>query len=202
MISYNKEYFKNNLYFFLKDRGDKISLYYSVADTLIESRKKDEKKEFSKKSENKLKKIIHKFLNSDKKATKKEVEKSLNNVEKSGEVDELIDTDGTFANSKIPFLNMYLHPRKTLDQTIAMSRVTNDPVTRGYRVYWGESEEKDGKIVNEIDYSDAFGYEETKDKDYKDTVKILKNMGSDNAEERAKEQGKDPKLEKKKNAKK
>jgi len=51
---------------------------------------------------------------------------------------------------------------------------------------------------NEIDYSDAFGYEETKDKDYKDTVKILKNMGSDNAEERAKEQGKDPKLEKKK----
>ena len=198
MISYNKEYFKNNLYFFLKDRGDKISLYYSVADTLSESRKKDEKKEFSKKHEDKLKKIIHRFLNSGKKVTKKEIDKGLNDVEKSGEVDELIDTDGTFLNSKIPFLNMALHPRKTTDQTVAMSRVTNDPVTRGYRVYWGESEEKDGKVVNEIDYSDAFGYEETKDKDFKDTVKTLKQMGSDNAEERALEQGKDPKLDKNK----
>ena len=198
MISYNKEYFKNNLYFFLKDRGDKISLYYSVADTLSESRKKDDKKEFSKKHEGKLKKIIHKFLNSGKKVTKKEIDNNLDNVEKSGEVDELIDTDGTFLNSKIPFLNMALHPRKTTDQTVAMSRVTNDPVTRGYRVYWGESEEKDGKVVNEIDYSEAFGYEETKDKDFKDTVKTLKQMGSDNAEERALEQGKDPKLEKKK----
>jgi hypothetical protein len=198
MISYNKEYFKNNLYFFLKDRGDKISLYYSVADTLTESRKKDEKKEFSKKHEDKLKKIIHRFLNSGKKVSKKQIDKSLEDVEKNGEVDELVDTDGTFLNSKIPFLNMTLHPRKTTDQTIAMSRVTNDPVTRGYRVYWGESEEKDNNVVSEVDYSDAFGYEETKDKDYKDTVKILKNMGSDNAEERAQEMGKSPKLDKKK----
>ena len=37
MINYNTEYFKNNLYFFIKDRGDKISLYYSVAETLTES---------------------------------------------------------------------------------------------------------------------------------------------------------------------
>jgi hypothetical protein len=198
MISYNKEYFKNNLYFFLKDRGDKISLYYSVADTLTESRKKDEKKEFSKKHEDKLKKIIHRFLNSGKKVSKKQIDKSLEDVEKSGEVDELVDSDGTFLNSKIPFLNMTLHPRKTTDQTIAMSRVTNDPVTRGYRVYWGESEEKDDNVVSEVDYSDAFGYEETKDKDYKDTVKILKNMGSDNAEERAQEMGKSPNLDKKK----
>ncbi len=195
MISYNKEYFKNNLYFFLKDRGDKISLYYSVADTLSESRKKDEKKEFSKKHESKLKKIIHKFLNSGKKVTKKEIDNNLDNVEKSGEVDELIDTDGTFLNSKIPFLNMALHPRKTTDQTVAMSRVTNDPVTRGYRVYWGESEEKDGKVVNEIDYSDAFGYEETENKDFNDTVKTLKTMGVDNAVERAKQFGKLPKEE-------
>jgi hypothetical protein len=198
MISYNKEYFKNNLYFFLKDRGDKISLYYSVADTLTESRKKDEKKEFNKKHEDKLKKIIHRFLNSGKKVSKKQIDKSLEDVEKSGEVDELVDSDGTFLNSKIPFLNMTLHPRKTTDQTVAMSRVTNDPVTRGYRVYWGESEEKDDNVVSEVDYSDAFGYEETKDKDYKDTVKTLKNMGSDNAEERAQEMGKSPNLDKKK----
>lgn len=198
MIIYNKEYFKNNLYFFLKDRGDKIHLYYSISDTLSESRKKDEKKEFSKKNENKLKKIIHKFLNSKTKLNKKDLDSELNKIENNGEIDELIDIDGTFNNSKVPFLNMTLHPRKTMDQTIGMSRVSNDPVTRGYRVYWGENENKEGDVVNEIDYSEAFGYEETKDKDYKDTVKILKNMGSDNAEERAKEMGKSPKLDRQK----
>ena len=197
MISYNKEYFKNNMYFFLKDRGDKISLYYSIADNLVESRKKDEKKNFNKKDEKKLKSIIHKFLNSPKKVSKKEIDKELNDVENDGEMNELIDIDGTFLNSKVPFLDMKQHPRKTMDQTVSMSRVTNDPVTRGYRVYWGESEEKDDNVVSEVDYSDAFGYEETKDKDYKDTVKILKKMGSDNAEERAVEMGKSPKLDKK-----
>lgn len=198
MISYNKEYFKNNMYFFLKDRGDKISLYYSIADSLLESRRKDEKKEFKKKDEKKLKSIIHKFLNSTKKVSKKEIDKELNYVESDGEIDELIDIDGTFLNSKVPFLDMKQHPRKTMDQTVTMSRVTNDPVTRGYRVYWGESEEKDDNVVSEVDYSDAFGYEETRDKDYKDTVKILKKMGSDNAEERAQEMGKSPKLDRKK----
>jgi hypothetical protein len=79
-----------------------------------------------------------------------------------------------------------------------MSRVTNDPVTRGYRVYWGESEEKEGEIVNEIDFSDAFGYEETKDKDYKETVKTLKQMGVENPVERTKQFGKLPKVKKKK----
>lgn len=93
---------------------------------------------------------------------------------------------------------MTLHPRKTTDQTIAMSRVTNDPVTRGYRVYWGEGEDKEGKVVNEVDYSDAFGYEETKDKDFKDTVKTLKKMGAENPVERAEEMGKSSKLDKKK----
>jgi hypothetical protein len=37
---------------------------------------------------------------------------------------------------------------------------------------------------------DAFGYEETKDKDYKDTVKTLKDMGTENPVERAKQFGK------------
>lgn len=198
MINYNKEYFKNNMYFFLKDRGDKISLYYSVADSLLESRKKDEKKEFKKKDEKKLKTIIHKFLNSTKKLSKNQIDKELDKVENDGEMNELIDVDGTFLNSKIPFLDMKQHPRKTMDQTVSMSRVTNDPVTRGYRVYWGEGEDKDGDVVSEVDYSDAFGYEETKDKDYKQTVRILKKMGSDNAEERAQEMGKSPKLDRKK----
>jgi len=196
MINYNTEYFKNNLYFFLKDRGEKISVYYSVAETLSESRKTDEKKEFKKKNEKKLKSSIYKLLNSKQKISKKQIDKELDNVD--GEIDELVDSDGTMLNSKIPNLNMTLHPRKTADQTIAMSRVTNDPVTRGYRVYWGEGEDKEGEVVNEVDYSDAFGYEETKDKDFKGTVNTLKKMGAENPVERAEEMGKSAKLDKKK----
>lgn len=200
MINYNKEYFHNNYYFFLKDKGDKIHLYYSIADTLTESRKKDEKKEFNKKSEKKLKKTILDILKSKNKLSKKDLEKKLSSVE-NGEIDELVDYDGTFLNSKIPNLDMTLHPRKTMDQTVANSRVTNDPVTRGYRVYWGESEDKGDDVVSEVDYSDAFGYDETKNLDFKGTVKKLKNMGVDNAHERAKEFGKLPKQKVKKDRK-
>jgi hypothetical protein len=71
-----------------------------------------------------------------------------------------------------------------------MSRVTNDPVTRGYRVYWGEGEEKEGEVVSEINMEDAFGYEETKDKDYKGTIDTLKDMGVENPVERTKQFGK------------
>jgi hypothetical protein len=190
MINYNTEYFSNGRYFFLKDRGETISLYYTIAETLTESRKKDEKKVFDKKHENKLKKTIEKILNSKQKLSKKNVDVALKSIEKDGEIDEIIDADGTMLGSKIPPLDMTLHPKKTLDQTIGMSRVTNDPVTRGYRVYWGESEEKDDNVVSEVNMEDAFGYEETKDKDFKDTVKTLKNMGVDNAVERTKQFGK------------
>lgn len=190
MINYNTEYFNEGRYFFLKDRGDTISLYYAIAETLTESRKKDEKKVFNKKHENKLKKMVEKILNSKQKLSKKVVDSALKSVEKSGEIDELIDADGTMLGSKIPPLDMTLHPRKTLDQTIATSRVTNDPVTRGYRVYWGESEEKDENVVSEVNMEDAFGYEETKDKDFEDTVKTLKDMGTENPVERAKQFGK------------
>ena len=176
MIKYNTEYFRNNCYFFLKDKGDKIDVYYSVADTLTESRKKDKKIVVDKKFEEKLKKAINKVLNSKEKVSKKEVD---------GELEELIDYDGTFLGSNIPFLNMTLTPHKTMDQTVSMARTTNDPVTRGYRVYWGEGEEKGKNIVNEIDYSEAFGYVETEDsKSYDEASKILKKMGIDDDIER------------------
>ena len=45
MVNFNEEYFSNNCYFFLKEGKDKISLYYSVGNTITESRKKDEKKD-------------------------------------------------------------------------------------------------------------------------------------------------------------
>jgi hypothetical protein len=74
-----------------------------------------------------------------------------------------------------------------------MARVSNDPVTRGYRVYWGESKENEDDIINEVNYSDAFGYDETENKDFKGTVKTLKKMGVDNPVQRAKQFGKLPK---------
>ena len=176
MIKYNTEYFRNNCYFFLKDKGDKIDVYYSVENTLTESRKKDNKIIVDKKFEEKLKKAINKVLNSKEKVLKKDVD---------GELGELVDYDGNLLGSSIPFLNLTLTPHKTMDQTVAMSRIANDPLTRGYRVYWGESEEKENNVVNEVDYSEAFGYEETENaKSYNDASKILKKMGIDDDIER------------------
>ena len=193
MINFNTEYFSNGNYFFLKDRGDKISLYYSTADTLTESRKNDDRMDFDKKNSKNVKTMINNILKSKKKLSKGDIKKRFDNSKTSGEIEELVDDDGTMLSSKIPNLNMALTPRKTMDQTVHMSRTTNDPITRGYRVYYGESEEGSDEVINEVDYSEAFGYEETKDMDFKDTVKTLKEMGVENAIERAKQFGKLPK---------
>jgi len=192
MINFNTEYFSNGNYFFLKDRGDKISLYYSTADTLTESRKNDDRMDFDKKNSKNVKSMINSILKSKKKLSKGDIKKRLEKTKTSGEIEELVDDDGTMLSSKIPNLNHALTPRKTMDQTVQMSRTTNDPVMRGYRVYYGESEEGTDEVINEVDYSEAFGYEETKDMDFKNTVKTLKKMGVENAVERAKEFGKLP----------
>lgn len=186
MINYNQEYYSSPYYFFLKDRGNKISLYYSIEKTLTESRKKDKKKDFDKKDGEKIKNLISKIL------SKKKKPKSTDEVEK--ELDELIEPDGTFSSSSTPILDLTMHPKRTMDQQVVATRQTNNPVTRGYRVYYGESKE-DEPVVNEIDYSDAFGYEETKDLDGKKTYKTLvKKMGMDpdEAKDRTKQFGKDP----------
>jgi hypothetical protein len=196
MINFNTEYFGNNCYFYIKDRGDKISLYYNVADTLTESRKSDDKIEFDKKDEKKIKGVVSSALKTKSKVSKKGLEKKLKGINPKKEIDELVDEDGNMLGSRIPNLSQILTPHKTMDQTIAMSRATNDPLTRGYRVYYGESEEGTDKVINEVDYSEAFGYEETKDMDYNDTVKTLEEMGVENAEERAEEFGKLPKAKK------
>ena len=193
MINFNTEYYSNNYYFFLKERADKISLYYSIADTLTESRKNDERIDFDKKDSKKVKNIVGNVLKSKTKVSKDALTKKLKSIKPKKEIDELVDSDGTMLSSKIPFLNQTLTPHKTTDQTVAMARITNDPVTRGYRVYYGESEEGSDEVINEVDYSEAFGYEETKDMDYEDTVKTLKEMGVENAIERAKQFGKLPK---------
>jgi hypothetical protein len=195
MINFNTEYFGNNCYFYIKDRGNKISLYYNVAETLTESRKSDDKIEFDKKDEKKVKGLVSSAMKTKSKVTKKLLDKKLKGIKSKKEIDELVDEDGSLLGSRIPNLSQILTPHKTMDQTVVMARTTNDPVTRGYRVYYGESEEGSDDVINEVDYSEAFGYEETKDMDYHDTVKTLKKMGVDNAVERAKQFGKLPKEE-------
>jgi hypothetical protein len=186
MINYNQEYYSPPYYFFLRDIGDKITLYYSVSGTLNESRQSDKKIVFDKKDSPKIKSLISKILARNKKS------KSNGKVEK--ELDELIEPDGSFATSSTPLLDLSMHPRRTMDQTVINTRQPGNPLARGYRTYYGESKEEE-PVVNEVDYSDAFGYEETKNLDGKKTYKTLvKKMGMEpeEAKDRTKEFGKDP----------
>ncbi len=196
MINFNEEYFSKPYYFYLKDRGNKVSLYYSVSETLSESRKQDKKMDFDKKDSPKIKNLIGKIMKNKSVKSTDEVTKSLKNIKtkKPTELEELVDDDGTMSTSKVPILNKWLTPKRTMDQTIVATRQTNNPITRGYRTYYGESVEEE-PTVNEIDYSDAFGYEETKDMDGKDTFKsLVKTLGMepDEAKQRTKQFGKDP----------
>jgi hypothetical protein len=189
MISTDTEFFSSPYYFLMRDKGNKYSLYFSVEGTLTEARKKDEVIHFSKEKGEKVKKHLKKVAKEKKIKDTKQLKTDL---------EELVNSDGAMANSKIPILDPRLHPRKTMDQTVAASRITNDPISRGYRTYYGESE------VKEIDMSGAFGYEETEEMDGKDTFKYLvKKMGMepDEAKERTKQQGKDPSGKKDKKSK-
>jgi hypothetical protein len=191
MIKVDQEIFSSPYYFFLRDKGKEYNLYFSVEETLSEARKKDEMIKVPKDKVEKVKKYLEFLLKSKKKKSTKEV---------GGEIDELVNLDGALSNSKIPILDPKLHPKKTMDQTVAASRITNDPISRGYRTYYGESVEE----MSEIDMSGAFGYEETEDMDGKETFDYLvKNMEMepDDAKERTKQQGKDPSGKKDKKSK-
>jgi hypothetical protein len=197
-----KEYFKKPYYFYIKEGDINFSLYYSVQETLTEARTKDEKIDFVNADLNLVKKTILEIAKSKKKYSKADIKKKFEAIKigkkskEKEELEEFIDADGTLSTSKIPVLDLKMHPRKTTDQTIPAARHTNNPVMRGFRSYYGESVED----VNEVDYSDAFGYEETKDMDANKTKEYLvKKMGlePDAAEDRTKQFGKTPNKKKK-----
>ena len=193
MINIDKEFYSSPYYFFLRNKGKDYSLYFSAEETLTEARKKDEVIKIPKGKLELVKNFIEKVLKSKKKKSTKDMK---------GEIEELVNADGALSNSKLPILDPHLHPKKTMDQTVAAARITNDPIARGYRTYYGESVE--GAEVSEIDMSGAFGYEETEDMDGEDTYKYLvKKMGMepDDAKERTKQQGKDPSGKKDKKSK-
>lgn len=188
MIEFGKEYFEKPYYFYLKDKGDKFSLYYSVSETLKESRENDESIEFLKEDFKKVKTFITKLLKSGKKFTKEQLKKlfdffKLKSDEKTdGEIKELVGSDGSFLGSNVPMLNQRMVTKNTMDQTVRMTKANQFPFIR---VYYGESEDKEGDVIDEVDMSGAFGYEETEEAhSYKEASGILKDMGVEDPFER------------------
>ncbi len=62
MIQSNKEYFEPPYYFYLKEYNDKYTLYFSVANTLTEARKKDDIISFVKDKEEEVKLHVKNIL--------------------------------------------------------------------------------------------------------------------------------------------
>jgi hypothetical protein len=118
-----------------------------------------------------------------------------------GEIDELVNSDGSMIGKSTPMLDLGMHPRKTMDQTVIATRQTNNPVVRGYRVYYGESEEKDDeKMLDEYNLKPTFAYDETEDvSTYDEADEVLVDLGiEDDCErhERLEVLGFDPNLDK------
>ena len=192
-MEFRKEYFFKPYYFYLTESDTDISLYFSYSDTLTESRKKDEMLKFNKKNKSEVEKEVKKILKNKKEKSTKEIKDTL--TKKKGELEELVDANGSFKDSSIPILNPKLAPKGTLDQEVVQNMQPGNPLWRGYRVYWGESEDKDGDVVSEIDLSGSFGREETEDLDGPDTFKTyVKDLGMsvDDAKDRTIQQGKIP----------
>lgn len=192
-MDFRKEYFLSPYYFFLKENKEDVTLYFNVSETLTEARKSDELFSFKKGQKNFFDSFIMEIAKKKKIKTSKDLKKVLE--KKKSEIDELVDYDGTFLSSKIPIVNPYLTPKGTTDQEVVATHQTNNPVTRGYRVYWGESTDNEEDVINETDMSDAFGYEETKDMTGPETFKTyIEDFEMDPIEavKRTKQQGKEP----------
>ena len=202
MIKLNEEYFQSPYYFYLKDKGDKISVYFAVENTITESRKNDEVIVVDKEVFNDIQKVINSILKSGKKLSKKYVHKLLDSKAKSkqqpdGEIGELVNPDGSMIGSSIPILNQRNLAKKTMDQTVRMTRANTWPFIR---VYYGESEESNGEPLVEIDQEGTFGNEETENlSTYSQASQAMKELGVDDPierDERVKRLGFDPNLDK------
>lgn len=177
MLKLNEEYFDSKYYFLLREKKDGGHLWFAVSNTLTEARKKDAYIKVPKEMIKKIQKHLNTLIKS---------KKNKSTEELHSELEEIVNSDGVMQSSKIPILDPRLHPRKTTDQTVVATTQPGDFLARsvrGGKTYMGEE-----------DMSKAFGYEETKDLPPKKTVKKLKDMGVDNPVERAKQFGKDPKM--------
>ena len=275
MIEFNKEYFQKPYYFFLKDKGNKISLYYSVSPTLTEAKNEDKKMDFPKKDENKVKTFVSKILDSGKKFSPEAIQNALKKLladaknevletkllakiiskslgsfvktgdfdldkedldfmksqsrdilkvlpivvlqvvpgstvatpfivklgqklgikleskvpekyketektpeKENGEIDELVDADGSMSNSTIPILDQGQHTQWTQDMRASLARMSSGGFPFKARIYYGEGKE-DEKVLDEEDFHDAYGYEEIEDEDiktFKGCLSVFKDL--------------------------
>ena len=204
MIKLNEEYFNSPYYFFCKDKGNKIAIYFSVSNTILESRKNDEVIVVDKEIFKDIQKIISNILNSGKKLSKQYIHtllssKSTSNNKSNGEIGELVNPDGSIIGSNIPILNQRNLAKKTMDQTVKMARSNQFPY---FRWYWNESKENNSdKLLDEVDQSETFGFEETEyvstydkaDEIFKDELGVEDDIERD---ERVKRLGFDRNLDK------
>jgi hypothetical protein len=116
---------------------------------------------------------------------------------KEQEVTELIDDDGTWSSDMTPIMDPAssgtINNPTTTDKIVSMTRIPRDPLLRGWYGFYRES------TLAEEDMESAFGYDDTKFMDYKETVDYFeKKLGLDKdaAIERAVQQGKKPNLQK------
>jgi hypothetical protein len=201
MIKLNEEYYQSPYYFYLKDKGDKIAVYFAVENTITESRKNDEVVVVDKEIFSDIQKVIANILKSGKKLSKNYVHKILDSKSKSkhapdGELGELVNPDGSMIGSSIPILNQRNLAKKTMDQTVRMTKSNQFPFVR---IYYGESEEVDGNLLDEVDQSESFGFEETEDaRTYDEASEIMGELGVEDPierDERVKRFGFDPSLD-------
>jgi len=191
----NKEYFVKPYYFYLTENKDNLVLYYNYSETLTESRKSDEMISFKKNDKKSLLQKISELTKNKTEKNKKDLTKNLKKIK--SEIGELVDTDGSFLNSKLPILNPKISPKGTTDQEVTQNRMTQNSLGKGYygRIMWGENKDNDGDVVSEINLSPTFGYDETEDLDGPETFKVYKDvlgMEPDEAAKRTRQQGKTP----------
>lgn len=207
MIEFEKEYYKQPYYFYLKNRGDEFSVYFSVSETLVESRQSDEEIKFLKEDFDKVKDFIKNLFNKGIKFTKEQIKKILNwikgdkNKKKETKKDDKkvddkdkkndnkdkkeLDLDGEvkeFVGADGSFLGSnvpMLNQRQVTKNTMDQTvRQTKANQFPFIRVYYGESEEEKNNLIDEIDISGWFGGKETEDAEsYEEASKILKKMG-------------------------
>ena len=107
------------------------------------------------------------------------------------------DDDGTWSSDMTPIMDPAssgtINNPTTTDKIVSMTRIPRDPLLRGWYGFYRES------TLAEEDMESAFGYDDTKFMDYKETVDYFeKKLGLDKdaAIERAVQQGKKPNLQK------
>jgi len=91
MIEFGREYYNNDMYFFLKKRKDSIDVYYSVGNTITEARTMDEIVKIPLINETKLKLVIEKLTKSKKKFSKKDIKRIFEPIVREVGYNEFVD---------------------------------------------------------------------------------------------------------------